>query len=90
LKQFHLFKTTISKIELPEKFTFPFYYTPHLLAEIATKEVQSYLESQTDFTHNFGLNKDATENAVGKMFGVLVVKNQDNQIGYLTAFTGKL
>jgi|TARA_B110000879_G_scaffold24062_1_gene31917 tRNA pseudouridine32 synthase/23S rRNA pseudouridine746 synthase len=90
LKQFHLFKTTISKIDLPEKFTFPFYYTPHLLAEIATKEVQAYLESQTDFTHNFGLNTDATENAVGKMFGVLVVKNQDNQIGYLTAFSGKL
>ncbi len=90
MKQFHLFKTTISKIELPEKFTFPFYYTPHLLAEIATKEVQAYLESQTDFTHNFGLNTDATENAVGKMFGVLVVKNQDNQIGYLTAFSGKL
>ena len=90
MKQFHLFKTTISKIDLPEKFTFPFYYTPHLLAEIATKEVQAYLESQTDFTHNFGLNTDATENAVGKMFGVLVVKNQDNQIGYLTAFSGKL
>lgn len=90
MKQFHLFKTTISKIELPEKFTFPFYYTPHPLAKIAVKEVQSHLESQTDFTHNFGLNTDATENAVGKMFGVLVVKNQDNQIGYLTAFSGKL
>ncbi|MDB4182600.1 RluA family pseudouridine synthase, partial [Polaribacter sp.] len=50
MKQFQLFKTAISEIELPEKFTFPFYYTPHVLAEIATKEVQTYLESQTDFT----------------------------------------
>jgi tRNA pseudouridine32 synthase/23S rRNA pseudouridine746 synthase len=90
LKQFQLFKTTISKIELPEKFTFPFYYTPHLLAEIATKEVQTYLESQTDFTHNFGLNTEAAKNAIGKMFGVLVVKNNANQLGYLTAFSGKL
>ncbi len=90
MKQFQLFKTAISEIELPEKFTFPFYYTPHVLAEIATKEVQTYLESQTDFTHNFGLNSKATENAIGKMFGVLVVKNNANQLGYLMAFSGKL
>ena len=90
MKQFQLFKTAISEIELPEKFTFPFYYTPHVLAEIATKEVQTYLESQTDFTHNFGLNTKVTENAIGKMFGVLVVKNNANQLGYLTGFSGKL
>ena len=90
MKQFQLFKTAISEIELPEKFTFPFYYTPHVLAEIATKEVQTYLESQTDFTHNFGLNTKVTENAIGKMFGVLVVKNNANQLGYLMGFSGKL
>ena len=90
MKQFQLFKTAISEIELPEKFTFPFYYTPHILAEIATKEVQTYLESQTDFTHNFGLNTKVTENAIGKMFGVLVVKNNANQLGYLMGFSGKL
>ncbi|MEN8914011.1 MAG: pseudouridine synthase [Polaribacter sp.] len=90
MKQFQLFKTAISEIELPEKFTFPFYYTPHVLAEIATKEVQTYLESQTDFTHNFGLNTKVTENAIGKMFGVLVVKNSANQLGYLMGFSGKL
>ena len=86
----HFFKTNISETDLPTKFTFPFYYTPHPLAKIATKEVQSYLEVQTDFTHNFGFNTDELENAIGKMFGVLVVKNQDNQIGYLVAFSGKL
>ena len=90
MKQFQLFKTAISEIELPEKFTFPFYYTPHVLAEIATKEVQTYLESQTDFTHNFGLSTKVTENAIGKMFGVLVVKNNANQLGYLMGFSGKL
>ncbi|MDB0040398.1 RluA family pseudouridine synthase [Polaribacter sp.] len=90
MKQFQLFKTAISEIELPKKFTFPFYYTPHVLAEIATKEVQTYLESQTDFTHNFGLNTKVTENAIGKMFGVLVVKNNANQLGYLMGFSGKL
>ncbi|MDX6745759.1 pseudouridine synthase [Polaribacter sp. PL03] len=90
MKHFQHFKTTISKIELPEKFTFPFYYEPHLLAKIATKELQEYLENQTDFKHNFGLENTSNELAVGKMFGVLVVKNNKNEIGYLNAFSGKL
>ena len=90
MKHFKPFKADISQIELPEKFTFPFYYEPHLLAKIATTELQEYLENQTDFEHNFGLNTALKSLSVGKMFGVLVVKNKQNQIGYLTAFSGKL
>ena len=90
MKHFQHFKTAISGITLPEKFTFPFYYEPHLLAKIATTEVQSYLENQTDFEHNFGLDINNNALAVGKMFGVLVVKNKQDKIGYLTAFSGKL
>ena len=90
MKHFQHFKTAISGITLPEKFTFPFYYEPHLLAKIATKEVQSYLENQTDFEHNFGLDINNNALVIGKMFGVLVVKNKQDKIGYLTAFSGKL
>ena len=90
MTHFQHFKTAISGITLPEKFTFPFYYEPHLLAKIATTEVQSYLENQTDFEHNFGLNINNNALAIGKMFGVLVVKNKQDKIGYLTAFSGKL
>jgi tRNA pseudouridine32 synthase/23S rRNA pseudouridine746 synthase len=90
LKHFQYFKTSISGIVLPEKFTFPFYYEPHLLAKIATTEVQAYLERQTDFSHNFGLEANDSALAIGKMFGVLVVKDKQNKIGYLTAFSGKL
>jgi tRNA pseudouridine32 synthase/23S rRNA pseudouridine746 synthase len=90
LKHFQHFKTAVSGITPPEKFTFPFYYEPHLLAKIATKEIQSYLENQTDFEHNFGLDINNNALAVGKMFGVLVVKNKQDKIGYLTAFSGKL
>jgi len=90
LNYFQKFKAPISEIKLPEKFTFPFYYKPHPLAKIATKEVQEYLENQTDFKHNFGLSEDNTTLPIGKMFGVLVVKNSKNEIGYLTAFSGKL
>ena len=90
MNYFQKFKAPISEIKLPEKFTFPFYYKPHPLAKIATKEVQEYLENQTDFKHNFGLSEDNTTLPIGKMFGVLVVKNSKNEIGYLTAFSGKL
>lgn len=90
MKHFQHFKTGISGIVLPEKFTFPFYYEPHLLAKIAATEVQAYLEHQTDFSHNFGLEANDNALAIGKMFGVLVVKNKQNKIGYLTAFSGKL
>ena len=90
MNYFQKFKAPISEIKLPEKFTFPFYYKPHPLAKIATKEVQEYLENQTDFKHNFGLSEDNSTLPIGKMFGVLVVKNSENEIGYLTAFSGKL
>ena len=90
MKHFHKFTTDISDIQLPEKFTFPFYYEPHPLAKIATDEIQHYLASQTDFKHNFGLKTNQTDLPIGKMFGVLVVQNQQNEIGYLAAFSGKL
>jgi tRNA pseudouridine32 synthase/23S rRNA pseudouridine746 synthase len=90
LNYFQNFKAAVSKIALPEKFTFPFYYEPHPLAIIASNELQEYLENQTDFTHNFGLSKEETPLPIGKMFGVLVVKNKQNEVGYLAAFSGKL
>lgn len=90
LTYFQNFKKNISEIPLPEKFTFPFYYEPHPLAKIAAKELQAYLENQTDFKHSFGLKNDPKELAIGKMFGILIVKNKQHKIGYLAAFSGKL
>ena len=87
---FIAFQQDISGITLPEKFTFPFYYEPHELSKIAAKALQDYLETQTDFEHNFGLNDTQDGLAIGKMFGVLVVQNSDGQLGYLWAFSGKL
>ena len=31
--------------------------SPHHLAKIAAKELQKYLKTQSDFIHDFGLNK---------------------------------
>ncbi|MGG7036837.1 MAG: pseudouridine synthase [Flavobacterium sp.] len=87
---FIAFKQKISGIALPEKFTFPFYYEPHELSIIAAQELQNYLKTQTDFEHNFGLEKDRNGLVIGKMFGVLVVQNQKGELGYLWAFSGKL
>ncbi|WP_367389983.1 pseudouridine synthase [Lewinella sp. LCG006] len=87
---FTAFRSAISSIELPEKFTFPFYYEPHPLALIAAKELQEHLLTQTDWTHNFGSDDNKQDNAIGKMFGVLVVKDQSGTLGYLSAFSGKL
>ena len=87
---FQHFSTSIDGIELPKKFTFPFYYEPHPLCKIAVDEIQNYLETQTDFEHNFGINPTKKGLIIGKMFGVLVVKNQQNEIGYIAAVSGKL
>lgn len=87
---FIAFQQDISGISLPEKFTFPFYYEPHELSIIATKALQHYLVTQTDFKHNFGLNDTQDGLAIGKMFGVLVVQNTEGRLGYLWAFSGKL
>jgi tRNA pseudouridine32 synthase/23S rRNA pseudouridine746 synthase len=86
------FKTAIDAYTLPERFTFPFYYQPHPLCVLAAKELQHHLNTQQEWQHNFGLSKDkdTITGKIGKMFGVLLVKNNANEIGYLSAFSGKL
>lgn len=84
------FKTDVSACALPKKFTFPFYYEPHPLSVIATKELQAYLKAQPNWDELFGLTNNSNEDAIGKMFGVLVVQNQKGEIGYISAVSGKL
>ena len=83
------FKRSIKSIEKPLKFTYPFYYEPHELSKIASLELQDYLCKNHNWTHHFGLTENE-ENPTGKMFGVLVVENESNEIGYLAAFSGKI
>ncbi len=82
------FTTDISTIELPKKFTFPFYYEPHAVAKIAAAELQQFLSSE--WAPELDTSKSEEEAVIGKMFGVLVVRNTENQLGYLTAYSGKL
>ncbi|MCB0380844.1 MAG: pseudouridylate synthase [Flavobacteriales bacterium] len=84
------FNQVIELSTLPFKFTYPFDYTPHPLCLLAAKQLQEYLTTQQDFEHNFGLDKTQEGMVIGKMFGVLVVQTQENELGYLAAFSGKL
>ena len=77
----HYFPNDLNHIHLPEEFTYPFRYTPHPICLLAAEEVQSYLESRSDW---------AAELQQGKMFGVLVVRTTTGKIGYLAAFSGNL
>lgn len=83
------FDADVAAIPLPEKFTFPFYYTPHPLVRLASEMVQHDLSTRK-LNHNFGLDSSQTGLVIGKMFGVLVVKDQLGELGFLAAFSGKL
>jgi len=96
----HFFKKPVSHIALPEKFTYPFLYTPHPLCVLAAEEVKEYITSRKEWQDELTL---------GKMFGVLVVTQETEgatkkatdkdtekgteeggRIGYLAAFSGNL
>ena len=87
---FTYFKESIESISLPERFNYPFNFEPHQLCRIAAKELQEYLATQTDWEHDFGIDHYVEGTNIGKMFGVLVVRNANGEVGYLSAFSGKL
>ena len=79
--KFHTFTHSTQSISLPERFTYPFHYTPHPLCVIAAEETQAYLKERTEWME---------ELQTGKMFGVLVVRTPAGAVGYLAAFSGNL
>ena len=74
------FAHPVPTIPLPEQFTYPFFYEPHPLTIAASEQLQQQLET---------LPHLKAENA-GKMFGVLVVKNEQNELGFLAAYSGQV
>ncbi len=84
------FKKSIEDYVLPTQFSLMLKgEQPHPLCALAAEELQDYLQNQNEWQHNFGL-ATAKGMVIGKMFGVLVVQNEMNKIGYLAAFSGKL
>jgi tRNA pseudouridine32 synthase/23S rRNA pseudouridine746 synthase len=70
----------VSLQDLPEEFTYPFYYEPHPLCIEASEEIQEYLITQSDFEHNFGLDNSKAGLQIGKMFGVMIVEDSKRDI----------
>ena len=81
---FTTFNENIDNLALPEQFTFPFYYKPHPLAVAAAKQLQQQLKK---------LDKailDTDDIDAGKMFGVLVVQDESQQLGFISAYSGQI
>ncbi|WP_418609615.1 pseudouridine synthase [Pseudoalteromonas sp. US3C1013] len=81
---FTTFNENIDNLALPEQFTFPFYYKPHPLAVAAAKQLQQQLKK---------LDKailDTDDIDAGKMFGVLVVQDEAQQLGFISAYSGQI
>ncbi|MGB0311254.1 MAG: hypothetical protein ACPGCW_01755, partial [Schleiferiaceae bacterium] len=70
----------------PDAFTYPFFYTPHPLVVAAAEHLQQRLQSDATLSEEL-LGGDAV---AGKMLGVLVVRNSEGELGYLSAYSGKL
>lgn len=66
---------------LPTQMNNPFDYEPHPLCCRAADEVCGYIAEREEWSR---------EVAEGKMFGVLVVRDQVGRLGYLAAFSGNL
>ena len=81
MNKLHYFADSISLLSLPEKFTYPFHYTTHPLCVAAAGEVGRYLSTKGEWQEE--LRK-------GKMFGVLIVRTGEGEVGYLAAFSGIL
>ncbi len=75
---FTKFTSDISHYPLPEKFTYPFHYQTHALALTASEALQQKLKKFHPV--------DATQQ--GRMYGVLIVKNDKGAVGYLSALSG--
>ncbi|WP_408582563.1 pseudouridine synthase [Myroides odoratimimus] len=86
---FRKFTSDVQSIALPTKFTFPFYYEPHPLTVLAAEELQHELSTHPLIAPLFD-TEDENCLPTGKMFGVLVVKNEKGELGYLAGFSGKL
>jgi len=78
------FKTDISSVDIPSKLNNPFSTSIPDIAKVAAKEFQEFITQESKkWDYDFGTKR-------GKMFGILVVKKQDNTYSYLGTVSGKL
>ena len=78
---FHPLELDTYKVHIPSSFNFPFNHIPNELSLIASSILKKELDS-SPIQHDFDVQ--------GKMFGVLLVKNTNGELGFLKSFSGKL
>ena len=80
-----MFHSLHSNLPSPDKFTYPFCYTPDPLCVLAAHDLQQFIAES---------HLMSTERGGGKMFGVLVVEREGTdgavERGYLAAYSGLL
>ena len=92
---FTLFSREIDESLIPDSLNNPFELVIPAICDIAAEEVQNFIvENESDWLHDFGATDGystcACTKGKGKMFGVLVVRNEAGELGYLFTFSGKL
>ncbi|MEO9952959.1 RluA family pseudouridine synthase [Nonlabens sp.] len=76
------------KEDIPQKFTFPFLYEPHPLALKAATQLRSFLDGLDNWFFDLNLGPEDYQHPLGKMFGVLVVRDKEGKLGHLWAHSG--
>lgn len=69
-----------SNHEIPETLDYPHFYTPSSVAQKAAKQLQDQLKLKAPWL---------TTESKGRMFGVLVVKDEEGRLAYLSAYSGE-
>lgn len=77
----HRFEKPIDGIAIPSQFTWPFQYSPHPLCRTASIQVQQHIAT---------IAGQYADLKAGKMFGVLVVRDNAGTLGFITAFSGNI
>ena len=78
------FKTDISSFKIFSNLNNPFSTSIPDISKVAAKEFQEFIAVESEkWNYDFGTQR-------GKMFGILVVKKQDNTYSYLGTVSGKL
>lgn len=72
---------TLQDTELPQRLNCPFYYQPHPLCMTAVEEAKKEIMSMAEWEE---------EIHQGKMFGILIVRDSDLNVGYLKAYSGQI
>lgn len=82
------FNSEEESIDAPQKFTFPFLYEPHPLALKAATQLRNFLDGLDNWFFDLNLGPEDYQHPLGKMFGVLVVRDKEGKLGHLWAHSG--